>query len=137
MGPSVRQSVCQYQTKSDDHASLQNPRMARDSGRLTFRTVLETQRKTLEDQIARLELEYSMRSALANITETQVSGILKNFTENFRSIPKERWKESIRPLVEHIVLDPETLDCCIHYRIAVDDRPSMASPRGFEPLLPP
>jgi hypothetical protein len=96
---------------------------------------LEAQRKTLEDQIARLGLEYSMRSALANITETQVSGILKNFTENFRSIPKERWKESIRPLVEHIVLDPETLDCCIHYRIAVDDRPSMASPRGFE-LIP-
>ncbi len=98
---------------------------------------LETQRKTLEDQITRLELEYSMRSALANITETQVSGILKNFTENFRSIPKERWKESIRPLVEHIVLDPETLDCCIHYRIVVDDRLGMASPRGFEPLLPP
>ena len=98
---------------------------------------LETQRKTLEDQIARLELEESMRSALANITEAQVSGILKNFTENFRSIPKERWKESIKPLVEHIVLDPETLDCCIHYRIAVDDRLGMASPRGFEPLLPP
>ncbi|NOX27254.1 MAG: hypothetical protein GXP21_03505 [Gammaproteobacteria bacterium] len=71
---------------------------------------LEPQRKPLEDHIARLELEYSMQSALPNITETQVSGILKNFTENFRSIPKERWKKSISPLVEHIVLDPETLD---------------------------
>ena len=98
---------------------------------------LETQRKPLEDQIARLELEYSMQSALANITETQVSGILKNFTEDFQSLPKERWKESIRPLVEQIVLDPETLDCCIHYRFAVDDRLSMASPRGVEPLSPP
>ena len=39
MGPSVRQSGCQCQTKIDDHASLQNPRIARDSGRLTFRTV--------------------------------------------------------------------------------------------------
>jgi len=58
----------------------------------------EIQRKPLEKHIARLELEHSMQSALANITETQVSGILKNFTENFRSMPKERWKESIRPL---------------------------------------
>ena len=98
---------------------------------------LEIQRKPLKEHIARLELEHSMQSALANITETQVSGILKNFTENFKSIPKERWKESIRPLVEHIVLDPETLDCCIHYRFAVDNRLCMASPRGFEPLLPP
>ncbi len=48
---------------------------------------LEIQRKPLEDHITRLELEHSMQSALANITETQVSGILKNFTENFRSIP--------------------------------------------------
>jgi hypothetical protein len=96
---------------------------------------LETQRKPLEDHMARLELEYSMQSALANITEMQVSGILNNFTENFRSIPKERWKESIRHLVEHIVLDPETLDCCIHYRFAVDDRISMASPRGVD-LIP-
>ncbi|MEA1890111.1 MAG: hypothetical protein U9N50_10080 [Pseudomonadota bacterium] len=96
---------------------------------------LEIQRKPLEEHIARLELEHSMQSALANITETQVSGILKNFTENFRSIPKERWKESIRPLVEHIVLDPETLDCCIHYRFAVDNRLCIASPRGFD-LIP-
>jgi len=95
---------------------------------------LETQRKPLEDHIVRLELEYSMQSALANITETQVSGILNNFTENFRSVPKERWKESMRPLVEQIVLDPETLDCCIHYRFAVDDRLTMASPRGGAPL---
>jgi hypothetical protein len=82
---------------------------------------LEIQRKPLEEQIARLELEHSMHSALANITEKQVAGILNHFAENFRSIPQERWKESIRPLVEQIVLDPETLDCCIHYRFAVDD----------------
>ena len=98
---------------------------------------LEIQRKPLEEQIARLELEHSMHSALANITEKQVAVILNHFAENFRSIPQERWKESIRPLVEQIVLDPETLDCCIHYRFAVDDRLCMASPRGFEPLLPP
>jgi|GEM_PF-4121073 len=76
-----------------------------------------------------------MQSALANITETQVSAILNNFTEDFRSILKERWKESIRPLVEHIVLAPEILDCCIHYRFTVDDRLTMASPRGFD-LIP-
>ena len=78
-----------------------------------------------------------MQSALANITTTQVAGLLKNFSENLSSVPEERWKETIRPLVDKIVLDPETLDCCIHYRFAVDDRLCMASPRGFEPLLPP
>ncbi len=98
---------------------------------------LETQRKPLEDQIAFLERERLMQLALANITEPHVSSLLKTFADNFRSIPKERWKESMRPLIKQIVLDPETLDCCIDYKFAVNDRLCMASPRGFEPLLPP
>ena len=79
-----------------------------------------------------------MQSALANITTTQVAGLLKNFSENLSSVPEERWKETIRPLVDKIVLDPETLDCCIHYRFAVDDRLCMASPRECDaiPVLP-
>ena len=38
---------------------------------------------------------------------------------------------------EKIVLDPESLDCKICYRIPVEDRNKVASPREFEPLLPP
>ena len=39
--------------------------------------------------------------------------------------------------VERITLDPTNHECQINYRIGRDLRNKMASPRGFEPLLPP
>jgi hypothetical protein len=46
-------------------------------------------------------------------------------------------KDTLIHMVEKIVLDPESLDCKIYYRIPVEDRNKVASPRGFEPLSPP
>ena len=46
-------------------------------------------------------------------------------------------KEILIKGIEKIVPDPESLDCKIHVRIPVKDRNKVASPRGFEPLLPP
>ncbi len=39
-------------------------------------------------------------------------------------------------LTEKILLDPDSLECRIHYRIGIKNRNKMASPRGVEPLLP-
>ena len=41
--------------------------------------------------------------------------------------------------VERIVLDPEALTCQIEFKAVPGERkwPSVASPRGFEPLLQP
>ncbi len=47
-------------------------------------------------------------------------------------------KNLMPKMVERIELDPLTLETVIHYAVRVaDERPLVASPRGFEPLLPP
>lgn len=46
-------------------------------------------------------------------------------------------KDLIASTIERVTLDPLDLSCRIHYRIVADMWVSMASPRGFEPLLPP
>ncbi len=98
---------------------------------------LTAQRKNLEAQIERLERENSVQKVLANLSESEMARTLKTLAKTFEEMPSKRWKELIKTLVKQIVLDPETLDCCIYYSIPVENRICMASPRGFEHLLPP
>lgn len=43
---------------------------------------------------------------------------------------RPRLKGVLQAAVEEITLDPHSLDCRIHYRIAADRTLEMASPRG-------
>lgn len=90
---------------------------------------LETRRRLLVDEITRLEREQQAAAVLAQVTDKQVETALDALAKDFEVLPKERWKELIRSLVDRIELDPESLECRIHYRIAVEDRLCMASPR--------
>ncbi len=63
--------------------------------------------------------------------------IIDGLAEDLQGKEKSQLKELIASLIDKITLDPLTLECCIHYHIATDDSLVMASPRGFEPLLPP
>ncbi len=49
---------------------------------------------------------------------------------------RESLKELLGMLTEKVLLDPESLEGDIHYRIGIENRNKMASPRGVEPLLP-
>jgi hypothetical protein len=49
---------------------------------------------------------------------------------------KEVLKDQIASIVDKIVLDPESLELTIHYKIPVESRNKMASPGGVEPPLP-
>ncbi len=97
---------------------------------------LESKRKMLAAEVTQLESEYSAQASLKGITEAQVGKILEGFADNFATLPQGRWKDAIKSLVDQIILDPNSLEFQIHYRIPVENRLCMASPRGFEPLLP-
>jgi hypothetical protein len=43
---------------------------------------------------------------------------------------REALKDFLACLTERIVLDPHSLDCQIHYRIGIEGRNKVASPRG-------
>ena len=53
------------------------------------------------------------------------------------SLSREALKDFLSNLIGQMTLDPASLECQIDYRIAVDLRNKMASPRGVEPLSPP
>ena len=98
---------------------------------------LEKRRKVLVDELARLEAEYQAQAQLAAISEDQVAAILVEQLRQIEGANNYELKGLLRAIVERIVLDPSTLECQIHYRFSAANRLSMASPRGFEPLLPP
>ena len=98
---------------------------------------LENQRKQLSNQIQDIEREASAQQALSNVTEKDIRKLLGGISMQINDSSRDRLKNLISTLVEKITLDPATLECQIHYKVAVDCSLSMASPRGFEPLLPP
>lgn len=86
----------------------------------------ERERKLLTAEIADLDKDAATRIALANITDDQVATVLKESADP---------KALLKTVVSRITLDPGTLECQIHYQLP--RWLCMASPRGFEPLLPP
>ncbi len=84
---------------------------------------LESDRETLESELRDLKEENDAASSASKITESQVKKIIQ--WDEFDI------KDSLPSLVERIVLDPKTTSCEVIYGV------KMASPRGFEPLLPP
>jgi site-specific DNA recombinase len=99
--------------------------------------MLERRRNLLAEEVTRLEKEYMAASLLDCITETHVQKFLVGIAENMDEMDREAMKDFITTLVERITLDPASHECQINYRIGLDLRNKMASPRGFEPLSPP
>lgn len=88
---------------------------------------LERKRKALADEVSSLEREHSVRGALGSITEQQVSDLLAGLAGEMAENPKT--KQVLRAFVHRVVLDPQTLDCQIHYKMSVSDSLNVASPR--------
>ena len=98
---------------------------------------LEKKRKALATEIARLEKEYSAAALLGHFTESNVKVFLEGIASNMAGMEREDLKGLLFVIVDRITLDPVSHESEISYCISADLRNNMASPRGFEPLLPP
>ena len=81
-------------------------------------------------EIWRLEAEYTAASMLGDITEVKIERFLHGIAESRNSLSREALKDFLSNLIGQITLDPATHECQINYRIAVDLRNKVASPRG-------
>jgi len=81
-------------------------------------------------EIWRLEAEYTAASMLGDITEAKIERFLHGIAESRKSLSREALKDFLSNLIGQITLDPATHECQINYRIAVDLRNKVASPRG-------
>lgn len=93
----------------------------------------EGRRQATEAEIARLEREARARTIMTGVSEDQVRRALEH---QLSGIQRQDGRGIVGRMVERVILDPETLECRIRYRIAVV-RDKMASPAGVEPALPP
>lgn len=75
--------------------------------------------------------------ALATITNDEIREILHGVFRQAEEVAPKSRRDLLLSIIEVITLDPETLDCCINYRIAVPHTSKMASPRGpdITPIL--
>ncbi len=96
---------------------------------------LERQRKAMEGELLQAGAAYRAAAAARALTEERVTALLAAAAEDMKTMDREKLKDRLASLVERITLDPDSLDCQIHYRIAA--RESGASPReGAEiPIL--
>lgn len=97
---------------------------------------MEAERAALEVNLQQREDERAEAQILQQLTAPQVSKIL----DGLAWLPGDdrmAIRESLGQLLDRIELDPETGECQLHYRISPVIRANLASPRGFEPLLPP
>ena len=98
---------------------------------------LEQQRKAFARQIIEVQSEYEEQETISKLSEGSVHKRLQHLAENLERVDRNSLKDLLNRLCEKILLDPKTLECQIHYSIRADNRISMASPTGFEPVLPP
>ena len=96
---------------------------------------LERTRNALLSEIRHLETEYTAASMLDDISEAKIKQFLHGIAENINSLSNESLKDFLSNLIGQVTLDPATHECQIDYRIAVDLRNKVASPRGFD-LIP-
>ncbi len=90
---------------------------------------LEAQRKQIAAEIARLEKEYQVQTALQQITRTDLEILIKGLAEDFAEGSPRELKRKLGVMIDRIVLDPVELTFQIGYRLASDGSLSMASPR--------
>jgi hypothetical protein len=95
----------------------------------------ELKRQALMGQIAAAEGEHETARVLRAIGPADVRRILRSLAEQLEQSDRESIKDFLAGLMERVELTPDGHQCVIHYRIRTGD--SLASPRGFEPRLPP
>jgi hypothetical protein len=67
---------------------------------------------------------------LDDITEAKIQRFLHGIADSMNALSREALKDLLCKLIGQITHDPATHECQIDYRIAVDPRNKMASPRA-------
>jgi hypothetical protein len=98
---------------------------------------LEQERQRLVAEIVRLEDDEQRGAAATALSEANVARMLSTLADELQACDREALKDFLAAVLERVDLQPDALTCQLHYRISMPSRIKLASPRGFEPRLPP
>ena len=97
----------------------------------------EERREKIRADVIDHETRLKQARAIAGIKERDVVAILDNLANDLATLDTGQLREFVRSIVARIVMDARDLTCRIHYEIPAVSGDKLASPRGFEPRLPP
>gem|GEM_PF-1768166 len=98
---------------------------------------LEEQRDSIIQKLNAAEQDDVTSCSLSDINEFDVQRALNAMFKQLDIADSENLKDFIRTIIDKVVIEPENQTrMMIHYSINIRGF-NMASPRGFEPLLPP
>lgn len=90
----------------------------------------EQERLEIQQTIEHAAIAAQQALSMCKIEEKDVRAILKHFAEGIDEEDRNDTKEILRSLIDRIVFDFTTLDCCIYYKIPINSRNLVASPNG-------
>ena len=82
-------------------------------------TYLKQERLGIQERVDSAELATQKVRAIQNIQESDVKAILNNIAVSIDEQDRDDIKEILRGLIDRIVFDDSTLDCCIYYKTPV------------------
>jgi site-specific DNA recombinase len=98
----------------------------------------ETEREKIRAGMVELETRLQQARLVANITARDIEKIVAELADNMASLDATELRDFLRTFIEQITLEPTTpVTLRISYKIPMITGDKVASPRGFEPLLPP
>lgn len=95
---------------------------------------MERERKVLLGELEMLDREREAAEVMAKVTPATVTALLEEITARMTGLDRDQLKDFLRQILEKVELDPATLACRIHYRLAVSDRNRVASPRPSDAI---
>lgn len=63
--------------------------------------------------------------------------VQRSIQHSIEALVRAELKDFLGKLIETVILVPTDMTCSIRYKINLSRGDNLASPRGFEPLLPP
>jgi len=92
--------------------------------------MIEKERASIAQALAKEEQKKQAAMAVHNIDEGDVMKMLKRIAHAIGKVDKAMLKDLMLELCNKILLDSNTGECKIHYRVKVGGRIDLASPRG-------
>ena len=97
----------------------------------------ETEREKIRASIIDEETRLVRSRAAASITEGHIVGLLDDLSASLEELPLDEQRDFLRGFIEHIEIDPATLEGRISYHFSALGGDKLASPGGFEPPYSP
>lgn len=93
---------------------------------------LEKTRLSTEEQLITLQRQQQVQAAINQYSRQDIHELIKSLSDQFANMPQEAARSFLQSLISKIALNPITGECQIHYRLCVQDRNNVASPRGAD-----